>query len=98
MNIERIGLGGIAKVYENFTKGANKKLKDKGESRPEDSVSLSADAVEIKKALEYASKVAEVRQDKVAELKERIQKGTYDVEGRLIAEKIVEDYLKGILI
>ncbi|KXG78813.1 hypothetical protein AN618_01510 [Fervidicola ferrireducens] len=98
MNINRTGLEGIVRVYENLAKRIEKKSTERGESHAEDGVSLSSDALEIKKALEYASKVSEIRQEKVARLKEQIQKGTYNVEGRLIAEKMVEDYLKGRLI
>lgn len=98
MNINRAGLEGLFRVYENLQKRIEKKQTERGENHAEDSVSLSSDALEIKKALEYASEVSEIRQEKVARLKEQIQKGTYNVEGRLIAEKMVEDYLKGRLI
>ncbi|MFO7153013.1 MAG: flagellar biosynthesis anti-sigma factor FlgM [Bacillota bacterium] len=98
MNVNRTGLEGLFRIYENLQKKVEKNRTERGENRAEDSVSLSSDALEIKKALGYASKVSEIRQEKVARLKEQIQKGTYNVEGRLIAEKMLEDYRKGRLI
>jgi negative regulator of flagellin synthesis FlgM len=98
MNVNRTGFEGLFRVYENLPKRIEKKSTERGESHAEDSISLSSDALDIKKALEYASEVSEIRQEKVARLKEQIQKGIYNIEGRLIAEKMVEDYLKGRLI
>ncbi|WP_041423911.1 flagellar biosynthesis anti-sigma factor FlgM [Thermosediminibacter oceani] len=98
MNINRTGLQGIIKLYETAAREIERKSEKKSGRYLTDRLSLSSDAVEIKRALELASKTGEIRTEKVAELKERIEKGTYNIEGRLIAEKMVEDFLGGKLI
>ncbi|MCG0275602.1 MAG: flagellar biosynthesis anti-sigma factor FlgM [Thermosediminibacteraceae bacterium] len=98
MNINRIGLEGLIKLYETAAKEVEKKTEKKREGHLTDNVSLSTEVVELRKALELASKVGEIREEKVARLKEKIEKGTYNVEGRLIAEKMIEDFLGGKLI
>ncbi len=54
-----------------------------------DQVMLSQRAAEIQKAKEALSTVPEVRQEKVAALKRRIQEGTYEIDAKAIAEQII---------
>lgn len=54
-----------------------------------DQVVLSQRAAEIQMAKETLAAVPEVRAEKVAELKRRIQEGTYEIDAAAIADKIV---------
>ncbi|MBI3813423.1 MAG: flagellar biosynthesis anti-sigma factor FlgM [Nitrospinae bacterium] len=56
-----------------------------------ETVVLSEKAKEIQKAKDTANAAPEVRTEKVAELKDRIEKGKYQVNSRDIAEKILKD-------
>ncbi|TYP50912.1 flagellar biosynthesis anti-sigma factor FlgM [Thermosediminibacter litoriperuensis] len=98
MNINRTGLEGVIKLYETAAREIERKSEKKSDKPWADKISLSSDAVELRKALELASKTGEIWEEKVALLKERIEKGTYNIEGRLIAGKMIEDFLGGKLI
>ena len=59
----------------------------------EDKVVLSPKAKEIQEAEKYLQSVPDIREEKVAELKARIEKGEYKVEGKKIAVKMVKESL-----
>jgi negative regulator of flagellin synthesis FlgM len=52
-------------------------------------VSVSAQGLELGKALQALGSVPDVRADRVAELKERIANGTYHVSGREVAQSML---------
>ncbi len=54
-----------------------------------DQVVLSQRAVEIQRAKEALARVPEVRQDKVAAIKKRIQEGNFQIDTATIAERIL---------
>ena len=54
-----------------------------------DQVVLSQRAVEIQRAKEALARVPEVRQNKVAALRKRIQEGNYQIDAAAIADKIL---------
>ncbi|HIH96840.1 MAG TPA: flagellar biosynthesis anti-sigma factor FlgM [Thermoplasmata archaeon] len=54
-----------------------------------DTVSITKKSKEFQKAMEVYSKLPDVREEKVEDAKERIEKGTYKVSSHEIAEKIV---------
>lgn len=58
-----------------------------------DRVSVSPQARLFTEAYTAASNAPEVRQDKVNALKERIANGTYQVDSRKIAEKLLQNEL-----
>ena len=58
-----------------------------------DNVSVSEDARLLGTALKTAQDTPDTRADRVAQLKEQIASGTYDVSGRAIAEKMVSEEL-----
>ena len=47
----------------------------------------------IKKAREVVYQTPEVRPEKVAELKEAIEQGTYEIDSEKLADKIIEELL-----
>lgn len=56
---------------------------------PEDKVSLSSSAKDMKIATEAVAAAPEVRQEKVTEIKTAVDNGTYQVNAEKIADKMV---------
>ncbi len=63
-----------------------------------DKVELSKEGREFILAMEAISKTSGVRAEKVDDIKRRIEKGTYSVEGEKVAEKILDRILVDELI
>ena len=59
--------------------------------RPQDKVALSGKAREIQAAAEHLQNVPEVRPEKVDALKQQLGKGTYRVDGKAIAFKLMQE-------
>jgi negative regulator of flagellin synthesis FlgM len=59
----------------------------------EDRVELSGAAKEIQRVAELAKSAPDVRAEKVAALKEQIQNGTYEVDSKQVATKMLVDSL-----
>jgi negative regulator of flagellin synthesis FlgM len=55
---------------------------------------ISAKAREFAKAKEVAGSAPDVREEKIAELKRRIQSGAYSVDPNAISDRMVNDHLK----
>ena len=58
-----------------------------------DTVALSNAAKNIQEAQKQLEAVPDVREDKVAELKEQIENGTYEIDAEKIADKMLKDSL-----
>ena len=58
-----------------------------------DRVDLSKKASDIKKINDIIQKTPNVREEKVAFLKEKIASGNYQVSGRKIADKMLEEFI-----
>lgn len=58
-----------------------------------DKVILSPRAKEIQQAKLLLGSFAEVREEKVAQIKKEIENGTYQVESQKLAEKLLKDHL-----
>jgi negative regulator of flagellin synthesis FlgM len=54
-----------------------------------DKVTISHKALNIKDIQQEMARIPEIREDRVKELKEQVQKGTYRVPARAIASKIL---------
>ncbi len=63
-----------------------------------DKVELSKEGREFILAMEAISKTSDIRAEKVNDIRRRIEKGTYFVEGEKVAEKIFERILVDELI
>ena len=63
----------------------------------EDKVTLSSTARDIHQAEKALEKLPDVREEKVRELKDRIEAGKYDVNGEKIAEKMLNESLLDII-
>jgi negative regulator of flagellin synthesis FlgM len=67
-----------------------------GSAAPEEKVNLSTKAKDIQQLRNAVSDLPDVREDKVSELKDQVDTGTYDVNGQKIAEKMVSESLLDI--
>jgi negative regulator of flagellin synthesis FlgM len=68
--------------------------KVQGVSGPKDKVSISQAGHDYQVAAAAVSEASDVREDKVSELKSRIEAGTYSVEPGDFASKLLEAYSK----
>ena len=81
----------IIKQYqrsENNTPALDKQA-GSASAKPIEKVDLSTMAKEIQKAKVEVSKLPDVREEKVQEIKAQVEKGTYNVSGEQIANKMV---------
>ena len=63
-----------------------------------DTVVLSETAKKVQEAQKQLEAIPDVREDKVAQLKEQIENGTYDMDEEKIAGKMIKDALLNDLI
>ena len=89
----RISNGQVEKLLEMQIKGARASQPPSTADPPvrSDSVSLSRRAADITRAKELAANAPEVRQDKVARIRELIERGEYEVAADRLADKILSD-------
>jgi negative regulator of flagellin synthesis FlgM len=64
--------------------------------KPEEKVDLSTLAKDIQQAKNALSKLPDVREEKVQQIKSQVEKGTYNVSGEKIAGKMVEESIVDI--
>ena len=60
---------------------------------PLDKVMLSEEGLELQTIIARLKDVPEIREEKVAKLRTAIEKGTYQVSGRAVAEKLLDQIL-----
>ena len=58
-----------------------------------DTVALSSAAKDIQEAQKQLEAIPDVREEKVAQLKEQIENGTYEIDAEKIADKMIKDAL-----
>ena len=92
MNISRSQLESIIKLYSS-TKNESQKEKSKSVKSKKDEVTLSPEYMKLSKALKLSLGTDEVRAQKIADLRKRIESGTYSVDSRLVAEKMLKEIL-----
>lgn len=87
----------VKKILQSYLKqidGAKKDQKsEKANTVKEDQVIISDDAADIARAREMAEEIPEVRQEKVAEIRKKIEDGEYSPPPEDIAKNIVSHYL-----
>ncbi|MBL7202868.1 MAG: flagellar biosynthesis anti-sigma factor FlgM [Desulfobacteraceae bacterium] len=57
----------------------------------EDKVALSPEAKQIQEAKRLLDSLPDIREDKVAEIKEQIESGAYNIDGEKIAFKMIKE-------
>lgn len=82
----------ILGVY-NKSKNAAKVEKTEKVAAKKDVISISNQAKDYQVAMKALKDVPDVRQDKIREIEEKYSGGTYNVNGRDIADKIVKSHL-----
>ncbi|KAB3539678.1 flagellar biosynthesis anti-sigma factor FlgM [Alkaliphilus pronyensis] len=78
----------VMKIYEKSKKHTSEGVKETDYSK--DKLELSNNAKELQIALKAYKNLPEIREEKVKEIKDRIQQGSYNVAGKEIAEKILQ--------
>ena len=73
------------------------KVEEKNQSGQDTIVNLSTASKEAKTAREVIASEPDVREDKVAELRKRIESGNYTVDNKAVADKIVDSFIDEIL-
>lgn len=91
MYINQSKIGQIMKTYQKNTKvSQNKKTEKKsGLLGKKDQLNLSTEGQEIQRAIKKAKEHPDIRQDKVDEIKQKIDTGTYKVDSKKVAEKMI---------
>jgi negative regulator of flagellin synthesis FlgM len=69
-----------------------------GEGISKDKVELSPEAKQIQRAKELIDSLPDIREEKVAEIRARIEAGEYQIDGEKIASKMIEEALLNELI
>jgi negative regulator of flagellin synthesis FlgM len=59
-------------------------------------MNLSTKAMDIKQLRDAINRLPDIREDKVRELKDKVERGIYEVDGQKIAEKMVVESLLDI--
>lgn len=91
MNINRLG-----RAMEIYTgNGYKKPLQKSGESKKRDELEISTSAKFHQIAMVELKNIPDIREDKVAAIKERVDSGTYEVDAKMIVSKMMHD-AKGI--
>ena len=74
---------------ENVAPAVDKQAGSAPAVKPEEKVNLSTQAKEIQQAKVAVSQSSDIREEKVQEIKSQVEKGTYNVSGEQIANKMV---------
>ena len=87
---------GLDAYVKNVDKGKNRvhgspEEAPKGGGLTEDRVALSPEAKQIQEVRKRLDSLPDVREDKVAEIKEQIAAGTYTIDGEKIAFKMIRE-------
>jgi flagellar biosynthesis anti-sigma factor FlgM len=89
-NISRTYVQNADATQNNAAAGKPHKHHHHAQSPQADSVSLSDSAKALANAQQAVQDASDVRSEKVADIKQRVQDGTYDVPSRLLARNILE--------
>jgi len=72
---------------------ASSRESSKGAPSTVDRVVLSSKAQEIHEMKKLLNSIPDIREGKVAQIKERIENGTYEIDGKKIALKMIKESL-----
>ena len=85
-----------AKKAEKTEKGSASSRSSAKSSIPGANAELSSKGKDAAKAREVATSTPDVREDKIAEIKQRIASSNYKVDAQAVADKLVDEHLKSI--
>jgi negative regulator of flagellin synthesis FlgM len=97
MNIDKFSADAVSRTYVQQAQNAHTAnhagkhaAKAASESSRADSVVLSDSARSLAAAREAVKSAADVREDKVNDIKQRVSDGTYSVSSRVLAQKLLD--------
>jgi len=73
-----------------------KKIEGPGQAKQADVVSLSQASTESRKISDIIESAPDIREERVASIKESIESGRYKVDNDLVADKLVKSILEEI--
>lgn len=99
MSVEKLGPGEIARAYSQQTevsKAGEARRSDASKAKRagaqgRDEVSISEEARSLAAALNAVKAASDVREEKVAAIKQRVDDGTYTVSPHALAHKILKE-------
>ena len=77
---------------KNRVQGSPKEA-SRGGGLSEDKIALSPEAKQIQEAKKLLDSLPDIREDKVAEIKEQIEAGTYNIDSEKIAYRMIRESL-----
>jgi negative regulator of flagellin synthesis FlgM len=88
--------GGIPKILGVYDKQKNVGKVDKtsGVSNKKDVLSISNQAKDFQTVMKAIKDIPDIRQDKVKELSEKYDSGTYNVSGNDVADKVLKSMME----
>ena len=95
MMISKTAIQQVLKTYQDQGKGKQTAAKTTSPSSQPDQVILSAQAQDFGQLMQQVKATADVRQEKVAQLAQSIENGTYNVSGYDIAGKLLSANVAG---
>ena len=72
------------------------RIEEKSQSQQDTIVNLSTASKEVQTAKEVIASEPDVREDKVAELKAKIEAGNYTIDNQAVADKMVDSFIDEI--
>ena len=72
------------------------KVQEKDQARQDTIVNISTASKEVQNARKIVASEPDVREDKVSELKKRIESGNYAVDHKAVADKMVDSFMDEI--
>ncbi len=87
----KIDTGEISQLLSNYDKKSQSQKTDKQGNELKDKLAVSDEALQVQKGRQAYEQLPDVREDKVAELKQQVRSGNYDVSGEEVAEKMIEE-------
>ena len=82
----------VNQISQIYKPSGTKRIEKSGSVKNKDAFEISQSAKDYQVAKKAVSEASEVREDKVAQMKEALASGSYNVSAQEIAEKIVSNY------
>ena len=90
----KMGISSYGRKIGNASRNDSRAENKSGSAGHSETVAISSQARQLKEASSAIRLVPEMREDKIAPVKDQIENGTYQVDSKKIAEKIILDILE----
>lgn len=90
--VDNMRIDGIQKVAQIYSSNGTVKAEKKSKAAKQDHVQISQAGRDFQIARDAVKNAPDVREDIVADIKGRIEAGTYEVSGDAFAEKVISRY------